>query len=150
MQKSRYDKRPLDPIFVASFPCRIAYTERFLKIVFKICPQFCPTPSSIRAWFAIKLLIFVLRREYIVHEIEPEFWNMVENLVSRSAIYQSFGNFMSNTNFDVIISNSVMFGLHFIQSNMVSVLFFKKRIKFQGQATSPMEWLLSQCFWKIN
>ena len=84
----------LGPIFVASFPCRIKYAERFLKTLFKICPQFCPTASSIRAWSAIKLLIFVLPREYIVHETEPEFWNMVENLVSRSVIYRSFGNFM--------------------------------------------------------
>ena len=46
-----------------------------------------PTPSSIRAWSTIKFSIFALPRDYIVDVIEPEFWNMVENLVIRSAIY---------------------------------------------------------------
>ena len=73
----------------------------------------------------------------IVHEIAPKFWTMVENMVTRHVMYQNFGNFMQNTNFDVTISDLVMFGLHFIQSNMVPVLC----IKFYGQTTSSMEWL---------
>ena len=75
----------------------------------------------------------------IVHEITPKFWNMVENLVTRSVIHQNFGNFMQNTNFDVTISDSVMFGLHFIHSNMVSDLSLKKCITFHGQTTSSIE-----------